>query len=283
MELKAITDLARIKASTMVGLVVIFGMIITMKESVPSLNLLAGFLVGFFVSASTNTINDILDRDIDSFQKQNRPIPRKGISVKEATILFSLETLLGLLLALFLSLYSFLLSTSVAILSVFYSWQLKNILLLKNIITSFGISSALLVGVFATGQEIVSIEIILYFLLIFIVVIAFEMQKDIADVEGDERNKKNTIPVKLGTRKAALMVISLYLLSIILYHGILLVSSNQIEWFFWVTDVIILLMLIPLLKLITKHDDVEYVHKTRKVTMGGLLVITVSLIVNFLK
>ncbi len=282
MELKAITDLARIKASTMVGLVVIFGMIISLKGSVPSLNLFTGFLVGFLVSASTNTINDILDRDIDFFQKPNRPIPRKGISVKEATILFSLETLIGLLLALYLNLYSFLLSASVAILSVLYSWRLKNILLLKNIITSFGISSALLVGVFATSQNGVSIEIILFFLLIFIVVIAFEMQKDIADVEWDGKNKKNTVPVKFGTRKAAFVVISLYLLSTILYHGVLLISGNQIELFFWVTEVIILLMFIPLLKLITQHNDVEYVHKTRKLTMGGLLVITVSLIVNFL-
>ena len=64
-----------------------------------------------------------------------------------------------------------------------YSWQLKNILLVKNILTSFGISSSLIVGVFATNPETVSIEILLFFLLIFIVVVAFEMHKDIADVE----------------------------------------------------------------------------------------------------
>ncbi len=282
MELRAITDLARLKASIIVGLVVIFGMIIASTGPTLGLGLIFGFLVGFFISASTNTINDIMDREIDFFEKPNRPIPRKGISVNEAKVLFSLETLLGLILAFYLSLYSFLLSASVAILSVLYSWQLKNILLVKNILTSFGISSALLVGVFATNPEKISIEILLFFLLIFIVVVTFEMHKDIADVEGDGKNEKNTIPVVFGTRKAAWVVISLYLLSFILYHGILFITGIPYPLLFWGVDVIILLVLVPIFKLINQHNDIEYVHKTRKLTMGVLLLITVSLIVNFL-
>ena len=282
MELRAITDLARLKASIMVGLVVIFGMIIASTDPTLGLDLIFGFLVGFFISASTNTINDIMDREIDIFEKPNRPIPRKGVSVNEAKVLFSLETLLGLTLAFYLSLYSFLLSASVAILSVLYSWQLKNILLVKNILPSFGISSALLVGVFAINPEKVSIEILLFFLLIFIVVVTFEMHKDIADVEGDGKNEKKTIPVVFGTRKAALFVISLYLLSFILYHGILLITGIPFPLLFWGVDIIILLVLVPIFKLVNQHGNVEYVHKTRKLTMGMLLLITVSLIVNFL-
>ncbi len=282
MELKAITDLARLKASIIVGLVVIFGMIIGSKGTASGLNLFLGFFVGFFMSASTNTINDIMDKNIDSLEKPNRPIPRKGISVNEAIVLFSLETIIGLLIALYLNIYSFLLSTSVAILSVLYSWKLKNILLLKNLLTSFGISSALIVGVLAISPEMVPIESILFFLLIFLVVIAFEMHKDIADVEWDGKNKKNTVPVVLGTKKAALIVISLYLIGIILYHGILLILNDQFDLLFWVVELIIFIAFIPLFKLIIKHDDVEYVHKTRKLTMGVLSLITISLIVNFL-
>ena len=282
MELKAITDLARLKASIIVGLVVIFGMIIGSKGTASGLNLFLGFFVGFFMSASTNTINDIMDKNIDSLEKPNRPIPRKGISVNEAIVLFSLETIIGLLIALYLNIYSFLLSTSVAILSVLYSWKLKNILLLKNLLTSFGISSALIVGVLAISPEMVPIESILFFLLIFLVVIAFEMHKDIADVEWDGKNKKNTVPVVLGTRKAALIVISLYLIGIFLYHGILLLLSDQFDLLFWVVELIIFIELIPLFKLIIQHDDVEYVHMTRKLTMGVLSLITISLIVNFL-
>ena len=202
--------------------------------------------------------------------------------MNEAIVLFSLETIIGLLIALYLNIYSFLLSTSVAILSVLYSWKLKNILLLKNLLTSFGISSALIVGVLAISPEMVPIESILFFLLIFLVVIAFEMHKDIADVEWDGKNKKNTVPVVLGTKKAALIVISLYLIGIILYHGILLILNDQFDLLFWVVELIIFIAFIPLFKLIIKHDDVEYVHKTRKLTMGVLSLITISLIVNFL-
>ncbi|MHA2054443.1 MAG: UbiA family prenyltransferase [Candidatus Hodarchaeales archaeon] len=282
MELRAITDLARLKASLIVGLVVIFGMTIASPEPTVNLYLIFGFTMGFLISASTNTINDIMDRDIDLFEKPNRPIPRKGISVNEAKILFSLETIVGLLLAFYLNLYSFLLSASVAILSVLYSWQLKNVLLIKNILTSFGISAALLVGVFATNPEKVSNEILLFFLLIFLAVVAFEMHKDIADVEGDGKENKNTIPVVFGTRMAALIVISLYLLGLILYHGILIITDYQFGLLFWGVEIIIFLVLFPLFNLINQHNDVEYVHKTRKFIMGPLALITISLVVNFL-
>ncbi|MHA2387705.1 MAG: UbiA family prenyltransferase [Candidatus Hodarchaeales archaeon] len=282
MELRAITDLARLKASIIVGLIVIFGMIISSTEATLDLKLVFGFFVGLLLSASTNTINDIMDREIDIFEKPKRSIPRKGISVKEATVIFILETILGLILAFYLNLYSFLLSASVAILSVLYSWQLKNVLLVKNIVTSFGISSSLIVGVFATNPQSISIEILLFFLLIFIVVVAFEMHKDMADVEWDGKNQKNTIPVVLGTRKAAVLVISLYLLSIFLYHGILLTTDSLFTLLFWAVDVIILLALFPIFKLIKQHNNVDYVHKTRKYIMGVLFLITSSLIANFL-
>ena len=223
-----------------------------------------------------------MDREIDVFEKPNRPIPRKGISVKEAKLIFSLETFFGLLLAFYLNLYSFLLSVSIVILSVLYSWNLKNMLLLKNIITSFGISSSLIVGVLATNPESISIEILLFFLLIFIVGVTFEIHKDIADVEWDGKNDKNTIPVVFGTRKAAIAIINLYLLSFLLYNGIILITGSQFVLLFLVLDVIILLVFVPIFKLVTQHHNVSYVHKTRKFTMGVLFLITGSLIVNFL-
>ncbi len=282
MELRAITDLARLKASFITGLVVVFGMIIASTESPLDYKLFLGFLVGLLLSASTNTINDILDREIDKYEKPNRPIPREGISINEAIVVFTLETLLGLFLTFYLNFYSFLLSVSVTILSLLYSWNLKNILLVKNIITSFGISSALIVGVFARNPDEISTDILLFFLLIFIIVVAFEMHKDIADVEGDRKNKKNTIPVRYGTQKTAILVISLYLLGMSLYYGILLTTGNFFELLFLVVDVFIIIVLIPIFKLLKHHDDIAYIHKTRKYTMGVLFLITGSLIVNFL-
>ncbi|MHA1976408.1 MAG: UbiA family prenyltransferase [Candidatus Hodarchaeales archaeon] len=282
MEVRAITDLARLKASIIVGLIVIFGIIISSTEAISGLNLGVAFLVGLLLSASTNTINDIMDRNIDIYEKPNRPLPRKGISVNEALVIFILETILGLILALYLNLYSFLLSAIVAVLSVLYSWQLKNVLLVKNIITSFGISSSLMVGVFAANPETVSIEIFLFFMLIFLTVVSFEMHKDIADVEWDGKNQKNTIPVVFGTKKTAIAVINLYLISIFLYHGILFTTDTHFSLLFLVVDIIMLLVLLPIFRLIYQHENVDYVHKTRKYIMGVLFLITGSLIVNFL-
>ncbi len=282
MELRAVTDLARLKASIIAGLIVILGMIVSSSQTPMNINLVIAFLVGLFLSASTNTINDIMDREIDKFEKPNRPIPRNGISVKEAYLIFSLETVIGLLLAFYLSFYSFLLSVTVAVLSLVYSWRLKNILLVKNLITSFGISSALIVGVFATSPEIISTDILFFFLLIFTVVVTFEIHKDMADVEWDGINQKNTVPVKFGTKNTAIVVICLYLLGILFYQGILFVTGSIFEPIFLGVDIVIIFALFPVFKLLNHHSNVKYVHKTRKITMGVLFLVTSSLIFNFL-
>ena len=282
MELRAVTDIARLKASTLAGLVVIFGMIIASTGQPETLNLIMAFLLGFLISASTNTINDIMDYEIDIFDKPNRPIPRKGISVKEAKVIFVLETIIGLLIAIFLNFVSFLLSVSVSLLSVLYSYRLKNVLLVKNIITSFGISAALLVGVFASNPETVSNDILLFFLVIFIAVIAFEMHKDIADVEGDGKNNKNTLAVVFGTKKTAYIVVGLYILDFLIYHSIVLLTGFYFSILFWVGDIIIVIGLVPIFNLINNHEDIEYVHKTRKITMGVFMLIMILLIINFI-
>jgi 4-hydroxybenzoate polyprenyltransferase len=138
------------------------------------------------------------------------------------------------------------------------------------------------VGSLATNPEKLSTEILLFFLLIFTVVVAFEIHKDMADVEWDSRNKKNTIPVKFGTYNTALLVICLYLLSLLFYQGILFVTSSYLKPLSLVVDIAIIFTLIPIFKLLNSHNEIDYVHKTRKYTMGLLFLVTGSLIVNFL-
>jgi 4-hydroxybenzoate polyprenyltransferase len=134
----------------------------------------------------------------------------------------------------------------------------------------------------ATSPETISIDILLLFVLIITVTMTFEIHKDIADAEWDGKNKKNTMPVILGTRKTAKIVFSLYLIGIMVYHGILLSIGFQFDLIFWMVDLIIFLALLPLFKLINQHDNVDYVHKTRKITMGILSVVVITLIVNYM-
>ncbi len=103
MELSAITDLARVKASAIIGMVVVLGFV-SVTKTFPSWDILIlGSGTGFIVSASTNTINDILDLEIDKLEKPNRPLPEGRITISQAWYIFASETIFGLFLSFFLT------------------------------------------------------------------------------------------------------------------------------------------------------------------------------------
>jgi geranylgeranylglycerol-phosphate geranylgeranyltransferase len=282
MELSAITDLARLKASTIIGMVVVLG-IVSVTKRFPSWDiLLLGSGTGFIVSASTNTINDILDLEIDKLEKPNRPLPEGRITTQQAWYLFASETILGLILSFFLSIYSFALTGFVSVVSILYSFKLKNYFLFKNILTAFGIASAYLVGAFATGERI-SPPILLFFFQIMITVTAFELHKDIADIEGDFKYRKATFAVRYGAKKAAYIACSLYILAFAVFQGILLLANTTLINYLWVVDIMGtfagFIFLIPILR----NQDPETIHWSRKRIMVLLGIFTFASIITFVE
>lgn len=281
MNTRAVADLARMKASTLVGMIVILGVIIVLKEIPTSDQILFGFGVGFFLSASTNTINDIMDLKLDRFEKPERPIPRGDITKKQAWLFFGLETFIALFFGIILSLPAFLLTSFVAIVSVLYSLRLKNSLFFKNTLTAFGVAAAVLVGALSTSKEI-PIAVIFFFLQIFITVIAFEIHKDIADTEGDTEHGKITIPTRFGKDRAAIIAVVLYIGAFLLFQGILINSTSTIIIFLWIVDIIGTICGLFILLPILKHQDAETIHRSRKKIMGLLGIFVLATITSFL-
>ena len=282
MELSAITDLARVKASAIIGMVVVLGFV-SVTKTFPSWDILIlGSGTGFIVSASTNTINDILDLEIDKLEKPNRPLPEGRITISQAWYIFASETIFGLFLSFFLSLYSFALTGFVSIVSILYSFRLKNYFLFKNILTAFGIASAYLVGVFATGDSM-QLPILLFFFQIMITVTAFELHKDIADIEGDLKYQKVTFATRFGAKKAAYIAVSFYIFAFLVFQGILLSSNSTLINYLWVVDIIGTLAGISFLIPILRNQDPETIHWSRKRIMSLLGVIVFATIITFVE
>ncbi|MFX0151755.1 MAG: UbiA family prenyltransferase [Candidatus Hodarchaeota archaeon] len=281
MDLRAVTDLARLKASVIVGMTVILGVVIIIKE-IPRLDqIIFGFGVGFVLSASTNTINDILDYDLDRIEKPERPLPRGDITIKQALYIFGLETVIALFFGLMLTLHAFLLTVFVAFISVLYSLRLKNYLAFKNTLTAFGVASAFLVGALSTNKEL-PITIVLFFLQIFITVVAFEIHKDIADTEGDAELGKITVATRFGKRPAAIIAIILYFGAFFLFQGILINSTSAIIILLWIVNIIGTICGLIFLFPILKDQDVVTIHRSRKRIMGLLGIFVIAAIASFL-
>lgn len=281
MDIRAVTDLARMKASTLVGMIVILGLVIVLKE-IPSLNqIIFGFGVGFILSASTNTINDILDLELDRIEKPERPLPREDITLKQAWFVFGIETIIAFFLGFMLSIPAFLLTVFVALISVLYSFRLKNYLLFKNTLTAFGVASAFLVGVLSTNQEI-PLAVIFFFLQIFITVVAFEIHKDIADTEGDADRGKVTIPTRFGKQFAAFIALTLYIGAFLLFQGILISSTSSLIVFLWIVDISGTICGIFFIYPILRHQDAMTIHRSRKRIMALLGIFVLATIASLL-
>ena len=280
MKLRAVTDLARLKASIITGMTVILGMVAVITR-IPLLDrILFGFGVGFILSSSTNTINDILDLELDRIEKPNRPLPRKDITKNEAWGIFIIESFVAYICGLMLGLPAFILTVLVSIISILYSFGLKNVLVFKNTLTAFGVASAFLVGALGTQQELPT-SVFLFFLLIFISVVAFEIHKDIADIEGDSQLGKRTVPTVVGLQKSAYIAVFLYIIGFILFQGILLASKSTLILILWIIDILGIIggfyILLPLIK----DQNPVKIHQTRKRTMALFAILVIAVIINF--
>jgi geranylgeranylglycerol-phosphate geranylgeranyltransferase len=184
----------------MSGFAVFISGVVSAGWTMPLTSVLAASAGTFFASAGGMVINDYFDYDIDSVNKPFRPIPSGQISRTRA-LYFSL----GLfscagVCALFTNFYCILLGIPALILIILYSWKLKRILFIGNVVVGILSGFALLFGGIATKS--IQIVSVLAFIAFFASV-SREMAKDIEDIEGDKRGGSKSIPVVAGVETSA--------------------------------------------------------------------------------
>jgi len=230
-------------------------------ESLNLIIILAAF-AGSLAGAAGNVINDYYDIETDKINKPDRVLPSGDLTGKEAFFLYLILIFFSLDIALWAGVKSFLVvivSTAVIFL---YSYKLKRVPLLGNIIVSLMTGMAFVLG--AIVAENISGGIIPA---VFALVINFirEIVKDIEDMEGDLKNGIKTFPIISGTKKArniaTVSIVALILLTIMPF----LFEFYKIEY-----TVLVMLVVNPLLvitvKLLHTSDSRENMKK-----VSGLL------------
>lgn len=159
------------------------------------------FLVVFLISGAGNAVNDYFDVEIDSINRPDRPIPSGRVGTKEALYFSLLLFALGSLLALFINPVCGLIALFNSLLLIFYAKTLKGTPFLGNLSIGYLTGSTFLFGasVFGTrGLEALS----MLFLLAALATTAREVVKDIEDMEGDRKEGADTLPIRIGAKKA---------------------------------------------------------------------------------
>ncbi|MCQ1535458.1 geranylgeranylglycerol-phosphate geranylgeranyltransferase [Methanosarcina sp. KYL-1] len=181
----------------------------------PFLDAALVFLVVFLVSGAGNAINDYFDIKIDSINRPERPIPSGRVKAKEALyfsyflfalgtgLAFSINTICGAI-ALFNSL-----------LLIFYAKTLKGTPLFGNLSIGYLTGSTFLFGASVLGYQGLEALFVL-FLLAALAITAREIVKDIEDMEGDRQEGADTLPLRIGAKKAGYLAVLIGFLAVFL-------------------------------------------------------------------
>ena len=156
----------------------------------------------FLISGAGNSINDYFDIMIDSINRPERPIPSGRIKAKEALYFSYFLFILGTLLAFSINPFCGAIALLNSLLLIFYAKTLKGTPLIGNLSIGYLTGSTFLFGASVLGYMGLKALFVL-FLLAALAITAREIVKDIEDMEGDRKEGADTLPLRVGAKKAA--------------------------------------------------------------------------------
>jgi len=164
-------------------------------------------LVVICYTGAANSMNDIIDYNIDLINRPSRPLQLGYVSKKSALIISIILFFAGSFFCLELSQEAKVIGILIAMpMIVLYNKSFKNIPLIGNIIVASIVGLAFLFCGAAFGRmEYMLIPSLLAFGLNLV----RELIKDIADIEGDKSNGVRTFPIVAGINKANQLTIFL--------------------------------------------------------------------------
>ena len=184
------------------------------------------------IAAAGNVINDIQDVTIDTINKPQEVLVGRKISEKNAYNLYIFLNIVGVgtgfilanrvghpgLAAVFIA---------ISILLYAYATYLKSVLIVGNLLVSLLVASSLLVCIMFDVypvinsdqrplQILVSKVVVWYALAAFYLNLIREITKDIADVNGDKKGDRLTIPIVLGRSRTVNIVFVMGVLGLLI-------------------------------------------------------------------
>jgi geranylgeranylglycerol-phosphate geranylgeranyltransferase len=224
----AYLELMRYKNCFMAGFAAVIGTLIAFnilgegldtlnsnQEKFPFLDSCLVFLAVFLISGAGNSINDYFDIRIDSINRPERPIPSGRVKLKEAFYFSYLLFILGIFLAFSINEICGFIAFFNSILLIFYAKKLKGTPLLGNLSIGYLTGSTFLFGASIFGFRGLRVLFVL-FLLAALAITAREIIKDIEDMEGDKMDGADTLPIRIGAKKASYIAAFTGFLAVIL-------------------------------------------------------------------
>ena len=214
---KGLVRLIRPANCLMMGFAVFVGAILASPHPSGSvlLPLAYGFLTGFALTAASMAINDYYDREIDATNEPHRPIPSGLVSVREATVLAVLLTVVGFVFASLLGVYCLVIALISYVFLLSYTTIGKRSGLPGNFLVSACVALPFVFGS-ATVLNRVESNVLLFASMVFLSNSGREITKGIVDVKGDSAQGVKTLAVRYGEKKATFAAAVFYVSAVCL-------------------------------------------------------------------
>ncbi|MFH1857532.1 MAG: UbiA family prenyltransferase, partial [Candidatus Omnitrophota bacterium] len=178
---------------------------------------LLGIASAVFLNAASNVVNQIFDLEIDRLNKPDRILPSGKLSVRQATWIAVVFSILAFAAAYLVpNKQFFAIVLLAAFITFFYSsppLRVKRCPFLANFWIAIPRGTLLLVSGWASVRDVWDGEIWVIGALFGLFVFGATTTKDFSDVEGDRRYGCLTLPALLGFRGAALFMVPFLTLS----------------------------------------------------------------------
>ena len=261
------------------------------QTSLDALGITLLIIASVCIAAAGNIINDICDVETDFINKPEKLIVGESISEKTAYNLFIVFNLVGVGIGFYLSHLVeknafFSLFVIISALLYVYATYLKQTLLIGNIVISILVTlSIIIVVVFDLWPATTSLNqqtqltffkiIFDYAVFAFMINLLREITKDLEDINGDHKAGMNTLPIVIGSERAAKVAFALSLIPLLVVGSYTINSlyKNQTAVLYFIIFIIapLLYTSIKLLSASRKKDFHHISNMLKLIMLFGML------------
>ena len=195
----------------MVSMIAVIGQALASGELPELIIVIPAFLTGFFMTASSFTINDYVDHEIDAINAPWRPIPSGTMTKGEALRLGVALGITGSAVSVFTSMPASIVAIGSLLLSVLYTVKGKYLGLLGHAMVALSISSTFVFGALTITESTPSL-VYGIFIVSFLYILGGELTQSISDYEGDTAKGVRSMAIIQGPRAAAVTATICYIL-----------------------------------------------------------------------
>jgi len=235
----------------------------------PSIPVMLASISAALIASGGYSLNDYFDYRTDFVNKPSRPIPRGDLARAEALLLSIFLTGMGIIIAHFIGRDSGLVAVCAAILLFFYSYILKRVALIGNLVVSCLCGLVFLYGGLSVGKVTPTLVPAAFS---FLFHLGREILKDVEDLEGDRKTGATTVPIWLGVRTSILFSTFIYAGLIVATPIPSVLGIYNLKYLVAVIVLVDVPLVLVLLYVWRPHANYAFVNKSLKVVMPlGLL------------